>query len=264
MQAAMPGAEVPLGGDVPRGLTVASHYGALDEFQDAEAAKLAKSKRRRRVNCVPLLLALLLPWLVFVFCFALAAFVLHYAAPLSTTLCELAIIAGMRAGPIAHVVLLLLASSMVAWAAPGVVVPPGEEEMTPEKAEAIKQAKALTARTRADNDEMLARVISLVIHDASMVRLQNTEPNRSEDCTWPSCAAYCAPCAKTNQYWTGFHERLHIVLGFPLFSATDAGFSPPGPALRQEPNAKRTPNVSWVLALLSQARKWCSFVSEHC
>ncbi|CAK9080670.1 Hypothetical protein SCF082_LOCUS38438, partial [Durusdinium trenchii] len=81
-------------GDVPRGLTVASHYGALDEFQDAEAAKLAKSKRRRRVNCVPLLLALLLPWLVFVFCFALAAFVLHYAAPLSTTLCELAIIAG--------------------------------------------------------------------------------------------------------------------------------------------------------------------------
>lgn len=90
----MPGAEVPLGGDVPRGLTVASHYGALDEFQDAEAAKLAKSKRRRRVNCVPLLLALLLPWLVFVFCFALAAFVLHYAAPLSTTLCELAIIAG--------------------------------------------------------------------------------------------------------------------------------------------------------------------------
>lgn len=120
----------------------------------------------------------------------------------------------MRAGPIAHVVLLLLASSMVAWAAPGVVVPPGEEEMTPEKAEAIKQAKALlaslknrtnrTARTRADNDEMLARVISLVIHDASMVRLQNTEPNRSEDCTWPSCAAYCAPCAKTNQYWTCF------------------------------------------------------------
>lgn len=99
-----------------------------------------------------------------------------------------------------------------------------------------------------------------------------------QDCTWPSCAAYCAPqlgasdssatacarncaslqrgpgqgsharncaprCAKTNQYWTGFHERLHIVLGFPLFSATDAGFSPPGPALRQEPNAKRTPNV---------------------
>lgn len=27
----------------------------------------------------------------------------------------------------------------------GVVVPPGEEEMTPEKAEAIKQAKALLA-----------------------------------------------------------------------------------------------------------------------
>ena len=42
----------------------------------------------------------------------------------------------------------------------------------------------------------------LVITDASIVRLQSTQANQSEDCRWPACAAYCAPCAKTNKYWT--------------------------------------------------------------
>eukprot|EP00438_Fugacium_kawagutii_P008315 Skav206338 [mRNA] locus=scaffold1420:487316:498005:- [translate_table: standard] len=73
-----------------------AHYGAALKHGDAEAAEAAQlsaSKRRRRVNCVPLLLAWLLPWFIFVFCFATAAFSLHYKAPLSSTLCELLVLA---------------------------------------------------------------------------------------------------------------------------------------------------------------------------
>ncbi|CAE7270998.1 Slc27a4 [Symbiodinium necroappetens] len=71
-------------------------YGALLDDQlshDAEAARLATSKRRRRVNGAPLLLALLLPWAVFVLCFAMAGFIFHYAMPLTATLAELLVVA---------------------------------------------------------------------------------------------------------------------------------------------------------------------------
>lgn len=80
-------------GEILAGSGVSAHYGSLGDAVDAEAAKLVTSKRRRRVNCVPLLLAWLLPWFVFVFCFATAAFFVHYAAPLSSTLCELLVVA---------------------------------------------------------------------------------------------------------------------------------------------------------------------------
>ncbi|CAE7227074.1 DRC4 [Symbiodinium natans] len=71
-------------------------YGALLNDQlshDAEAARVAMSKRRRRVNCMPILLALLLPWAVFVLCFTLAGFFFHLHMPLTTTLAELLVVA---------------------------------------------------------------------------------------------------------------------------------------------------------------------------
>lgn len=52
------------------------------------------------------------------------------------------------------------------------------------------------------DDEMMGRIMEMVVQDASIIRLPNTEANSSEECTWPSCSAYCVPCAKTNKYWT--------------------------------------------------------------
>jgi len=57
-------------------------YGALLTNQvkaDAEAARLAN--RRLRVNCVPLLLALLVPWAVFLIAYGAVSFSGHYTQP---------------------------------------------------------------------------------------------------------------------------------------------------------------------------------------
>ena len=83
----MPG-EILGGSGVP---SAGAQYGAVTDG-DAEAARLM-TKRRRRVNCVPLLLAWLLPYFTFVFSFSTAAFFVHYAAPLSSTLCEVFVLA---------------------------------------------------------------------------------------------------------------------------------------------------------------------------
>ena len=48
---------------------------------------------------------------------------------------------------------------------------------------------------------LLNRELSLVIRDASLQRLTLFEPDSSEACTWPMCAPYCVPCAKTHKYW---------------------------------------------------------------
>lgn len=58
-------------------------YGALLENEAAVKAMNARGlgARRRRFNCVPLLLALLLPWVLFCCMFALSAFYLSYTAP---------------------------------------------------------------------------------------------------------------------------------------------------------------------------------------
>lgn len=62
-------------------------YGALLDEQMRYSAEQDKlTKRRRRVNCVPVLLALLVPWGFFVLVFGIVAFYCHYAAPLMTTL----------------------------------------------------------------------------------------------------------------------------------------------------------------------------------
>ena len=50
--------------------------------------------------------------------------------------------------------------------------------------------------------ELMDTVMGLVVGDAAKIRLYDTRPNTSEDCTWPTCTAYCVPCAKTNKYWT--------------------------------------------------------------
>eukprot|EP00930_Biecheleria_cincta_P004092 TRINITY_DN104988_c0_g1_i1.p1 TRINITY_DN104988_c0_g1~~TRINITY_DN104988_c0_g1_i1.p1 ORF type:complete len:683 (-),score=77.70 TRINITY_DN104988_c0_g1_i1:113-2161(-) len=52
----------------------------------------------------------------------------------------------------------------------------------------------------------LHEVLRLVIRDASLQRLTSFEPNTSKGCKWPTCAAYCVPCAKTNKYWVCMHE----------------------------------------------------------
>eukprot|EP00931_Biecheleriopsis_adriatica_P091965 TRINITY_DN65808_c0_g1_i1.p1 TRINITY_DN65808_c0_g1~~TRINITY_DN65808_c0_g1_i1.p1 ORF type:complete len:335 (-),score=63.05 TRINITY_DN65808_c0_g1_i1:53-1057(-) len=97
----MPGMQQPASayesGDVSGSAGEAQLYGALLDNElkhDAEAEKIAKSRRRRRMNCVPLILAFLAPWCTFLFTFCLATFYVHFAAPFSTTLCQSAILLG--------------------------------------------------------------------------------------------------------------------------------------------------------------------------
>lgn len=92
---------------------------------------------------------------------------------------------------------------MFLWALGG-----SQKEMTKEDAELLlEQLKNRSShdpnRTHAVSDDVVMhRILEMVLMDASMIRLPSTEPNSSEDCTWPGCAAYCVPCAKTNKYWT--------------------------------------------------------------
>ncbi|CAJ1349209.1 unnamed protein product, partial [Effrenium voratum] len=193
-------------------------YGALEE-PDAEAARALK--RRRRVNCLPLLLALLLPWAAFVFCFATAGFFVHYAAPFSSTMCEVLVLAARppQSKPSRMPNLSLYRAKFVrirresnalsdsgflllaCVAGQGLPAPPTEEQAKEFLEELKNRSNNSDARTETSS-EMLDRVLGLVLEDASVVRLKSEQANKSEDCTWPSCAAYCVPCAKTNKYWT--------------------------------------------------------------
>jgi len=86
MQQAMPG---QVTGHVSGAASQAKRYGALldEELKhDAEAGKMAFAHGRRRLNCFPVILAFLTPWLTFILSFSIAAFYVHYAAPLTTTL----------------------------------------------------------------------------------------------------------------------------------------------------------------------------------
>jgi hypothetical protein len=65
-----------------------------------EATRLAQ--HHRRVNCVPLLLALLVPWLLFIVVFMLVSFYCHYAAPVTMWLCVLILLAGCFGYLISH------------------------------------------------------------------------------------------------------------------------------------------------------------------
>jgi hypothetical protein len=60
-------------------------YGALDDLRVKELEdQRAKLRRRRRINSIPALLALFLPWIAFLVVYFVASFFLHYQAPFAT------------------------------------------------------------------------------------------------------------------------------------------------------------------------------------
>jgi len=62
-------------------------YGALEDIRRNEMLDMReKLKRRRRVNCVPVLGTLFLPWLLFLTTFYMASFYVKYAAPANAIL----------------------------------------------------------------------------------------------------------------------------------------------------------------------------------
>jgi len=62
-------------------------YGALLEAKLAGADEQKEAlKGKRRLNCVPILLAFFLPWLLFLVVYACTAFYLHYVSPTATLL----------------------------------------------------------------------------------------------------------------------------------------------------------------------------------
>lgn len=62
-------------------------YGALaDNELEARAAAAKLTNQKRRLNCVTVLTALLLPWGLFVAVFGVVSFYCHYAAPVTTML----------------------------------------------------------------------------------------------------------------------------------------------------------------------------------
>jgi len=54
---------------------------------NAQEKKMMNSKRRRRINCVPALMAVFLPWVLFLAAYATTSFYFHYVAP--CTMCAL-------------------------------------------------------------------------------------------------------------------------------------------------------------------------------
>lgn len=64
-------------------------YGALLDQRLLEKARAAGDlQNRRRLNILPILLSLLVPWCVFVGAFSLAAFYIHYSHPILTKVLE--------------------------------------------------------------------------------------------------------------------------------------------------------------------------------
>jgi len=62
-------------------------YGAVvDKQLETRAAAAKLCKHRKRLNCVTVMMALLLPWVSFVVMFGIVSFYVHYAAPVTTTL----------------------------------------------------------------------------------------------------------------------------------------------------------------------------------
>lgn len=68
-------------------------YGAIMDMRAREEeSRQAIGKKRRRLEILSLLLAVLLPWLVFVTTYGITAFYVHYAAPLFTLIFECALL----------------------------------------------------------------------------------------------------------------------------------------------------------------------------
>jgi len=81
-------------GELPAGAASARLYGAaIDEELAARAASARSRMKRKRVNCVAMLAAFLLPWGLFVAVFGAVSFYPHYAAPNSTNLAAFAVLA---------------------------------------------------------------------------------------------------------------------------------------------------------------------------
>jgi len=76
---------LPDGTTLPSGSSKYELYGALDELNQEEAfAQSEHLKHRRRLNCIPALNALFLPWVLFLFVFSVTSFWIHYASPFTT------------------------------------------------------------------------------------------------------------------------------------------------------------------------------------
>merc|ERR1719456_345441 len=84
---------LPDGNLLPSGSDKYALYGALEDLNNLEMADQAdKLRRRRRINCVPALNALFLPWVLFLVVFSLSSFYFHYVAPTTITLLNAMII----------------------------------------------------------------------------------------------------------------------------------------------------------------------------
>jgi len=77
-------ASLPNGETLPSGSDKFALYGALEDIHRKEMFDQTEAlKRRRRINCVPALNALFLPWVLLLTVFSMASFYIHYAAPFS-------------------------------------------------------------------------------------------------------------------------------------------------------------------------------------
>jgi len=78
---------MPGGESIPAGSKKLMLYGALEDM-DAEDMRdqHQKLRRRRRINCIPALNALFLPWVLLLIIFSTASFSFHYAFPVSVIL----------------------------------------------------------------------------------------------------------------------------------------------------------------------------------
>lgn len=69
-------------------------YAVLMDQEAAHKAQVLRSlpSRRRRINCVPLLASLLLPWALFITCYGVAAFYIRYACPTGSLLFQVVVL----------------------------------------------------------------------------------------------------------------------------------------------------------------------------
>jgi len=68
--------------NLPSGTNKMMLYGALEDIRHAEMLEMREAlKRRRRVNCIPVLLSLFLPWLLFLATFYMSSFYIKFVAP---------------------------------------------------------------------------------------------------------------------------------------------------------------------------------------
>lgn len=86
---------LPDGEKLPSGSSKYALYGALDDLNQIEMAdQHEKLKRRRRINCLPAMHALFLPWVMFLVVFSIASFYIHYTAPATVVFLNTTIVVG--------------------------------------------------------------------------------------------------------------------------------------------------------------------------